>query len=58
MQISAQLKTRVDAAKEYIEGKYSKIMQAEKKKNENWEMFEEKIQGFRLSEEQKDKIRT
>lgn len=57
MQISAQLKAKVDAAKEYIEGKYSKIMQAEKRKSENWEMFEQKIQDFRLTEDQKHKIR-
>ena len=55
--MSAQLKAKVDAAKEYIEKKYSEILQSEKQKAENWGLLEERIHDLRLSEEQKDRIR-
>lgn len=55
--MSAQLKEKVEAAREYIENKYSKLRKTEEDRRNNWNMFEEKANDMRLSEEQKDRIR-
>jgi serine/threonine kinase 38 len=57
IKMSAQLKEKVDAAREYIENKYSKLRKTEEDRRNNWNMFEEKANDMRLSEEQKDRIR-
>lgn len=55
--MTPQLKEKVDAAREYIENKYSKLRKLEEDRRNNWNMFEEKVNDMRLSEEQKDRIR-
>jgi serine/threonine kinase 38 len=57
IKMSAQLKEKVEAAREYIENKYSKLRKTEEDRRNNWNMFEEKANDMRLSEEQKDRIR-
>lgn len=50
IKMTPQLKEKVDAAREYIENKYSKMRKLEEDRKTNWNMFEEKVNDMRLSE--------
>ncbi|EGR34875.1 hypothetical protein IMG5_001040 [Ichthyophthirius multifiliis] len=56
-QISNGTKERVEAAKSFIEQKYSKYIQKEKDKKENWNLLIQKMQILNFTEDEKEAIK-
>ena len=51
------MKERAEAAKAFIESRYSKLKNDEKERKEAWDMLEEKMRKLNLSEMERDLIK-
>jgi serine/threonine kinase 38 len=57
VQISQSTKEKADAAKAYIERKYSKLKQEEEEKRENWELLQKKMDSVGLTVTEQELIK-
>lgn len=57
MVVSKSTKEKVEAAKNFIEQRYSKMIQQEQQKKEYWEQLNQKMQALGMSQNEQKEIK-